>query len=169
MSDLSGDSSTATENYVSEQPASYYSKMYEKDNLEGGHVIMLGGDPGSKDAATDALTAWPGHMQLGGGVNTDNARQWLDAGASALIVTSFVFTDGQLQQDRLNSLVRLVGKNRLVLDLSCRKREDGRHALPRVTIGIANALTVTRKLWSTAERERVCVCTRQLLQVLRGD
>lgn len=125
LADLSGDSSTATENYVSEQPASYYAKLYEKDQLEGGHVIMLGGE-GSREAALDAVTAWPGHLQVGGGINTDNAREWLDAGASALIVTSFVFTDGQLQQDRLNSLVRLAGKKRLVLDLSCRKKPDGR-------------------------------------------
>lgn len=128
LADLSGDSSTATENYVSEQPASYYAKLYEKDQLEGGHVIMLGGD-GSSEAALDAVTAWPGHLQVGGGINTDNAREWLDAGASALIVTSFVFTAGQLQQDRLNSLVRLAGKKRLVLDLSCRKKPDGKFVL----------------------------------------
>ena len=125
LSDLAGEAS-AKENYVSEQPASYYAKLYEKDELEGGHVIMLGGG-GSREAALDAVTAWPGHMQIGGGINLDNAREWLDAGASALIVTSFVFTGGQLQQDRLNSLVRLVGKKRLVLDLSCRKKPDGKY------------------------------------------
>jgi phosphoribosylformimino-5-aminoimidazole carboxamide ribotide isomerase len=86
---------------------------------------MLGGD-GSREAALDAVSAWPGHLQVGGGINIDNARKWLDDGASALIVTSFVFTAGQLQQDRLNSLVRLVGKQRLVLDLSCRRKPDGR-------------------------------------------
>lgn len=124
LSDLSGNSD-ATENFVSEKPSEYYAKLYAQDRLEGGHVIMLGGDPASKTAATSALAAWPGHLQIGGGVNTDNARSWLDTGAAALIVTSFVFTDGQLQQDRLNSLVRLAGKRRLVLDLSCRKRPDG--------------------------------------------
>jgi phosphoribosylformimino-5-aminoimidazole carboxamide ribotide isomerase len=128
LSDLSGTTSTATENYVSEHPASYYARLYERDKLEGGHVIMLGGDPGSKEAALDALAAWPGHLQVGGGVNTDNARQWLDAGASALIVTSFVFAGGRLQQDRLNALVRLVGRQRLVLDLSCRMQPDNKCA-----------------------------------------
>lgn len=124
LSDL-GDASSATENFVSEKPSEYYAKLYAHDSLYGGHVIMLGGDPASKTAATSALAAWPGHLQIGGGVNTDNAASWLDAGAAALIVTSFVFADGQLQQDRLNSLVRLVGKKRLVLDLSCRKKPDG--------------------------------------------
>lgn len=124
LSDL-GDASSATENFVSEKPSEFYAQLYAQDSLYGGHVIMLGGDPASKTAATSALAAWPGHLQIGGGVNTDNAASWLDAGAAALIVTSFVFTDGQLQQDRLNALVRLVGKKRLVLDLSCRKKADG--------------------------------------------
>eukprot|EP00892_Ulva_mutabilis_P009258 jgi/Ulvmu1/6704/UM030_0036.1 len=124
LSDLGG-ASSATENFVSEKPSEYYAKLYARDRLEGGHVIMLGGDPASKAAATSALAAWPEHLQIGGGINTDNASCWLDTGAAALIVTSFVFTDGQLQQDRLNSLVRLVGKQRLVLDLSCRKKPDG--------------------------------------------
>lgn len=124
LSDLSG-SSSVTENFVSEKPSEFYAKLYSQDRLEGGHVIMLGGDPASKAAATSALAAWPGHLQIGGGINTDNACYWLDTGAAALIVTSFVFTGGQLQQDRLNSLVRLVGKQRLVIDLSCRKRPNG--------------------------------------------
>lgn len=79
-----------------------------------------------RHAARTALEAYPGGLQLGGGVNADNAVSWLDAGASHVIVTSFVFSDGQLQTDRLASLVNLVGAKRLVLDLSCRHR-DGRY------------------------------------------
>ncbi len=83
---------------------------------------MLG--PGSEEAARDALQAWPGGMQVGGGITVDNARSWLDAGASHIIVTSWVFHDGQLDTERLAQLVNAVGKNRLVLDLSCRWQND---------------------------------------------
>lgn len=99
--------------------------MYKNDNLVGGHAIMLGADEASKKAAFDALGEYPGGIQLGGGVNCDNAMEYLDAGASHVIVTSFVFRDGQLDEARLADLVKLVGKERLVLDLSCRKKEDG--------------------------------------------
>ena len=89
---------------------------------------MLGADDASKIAAKDALKAFPGGMHLGGGVTTDNAAEYLKAGASHVIVTSFVFRDGRLERDRLDALVKAVGKNRLVLDLSCRKKkEDGKY------------------------------------------
>jgi phosphoribosylformimino-5-aminoimidazole carboxamide ribotide isomerase len=84
---------------------------------------MLGG--GNEEAAREALAAWPGGMQVGGGITADNAVFWLDQGASHLIVTSHVFHDGQLDRQRLDRLTRLVGKDRLVLDLSCRWRHDG--------------------------------------------
>jgi len=86
---------------------------------------MLGADEESKYQAMQALKAFPGGMQLGGGVTTDNAVQYLDAGASHVIVTSFVFRDGALDTERLSDLVDLIGKERIVLDLSCRKKEDG--------------------------------------------
>lgn len=121
-----GATSEAAENFVSDKPSSHYAELYRRDRLTGGHIIMLGQDADSVAAARGALSAWPGGMQLGGGVNTDNAAQWLDAGAAKLIVTSYVFRDGSLQQDRLDELVGLVGRERLVLDLSCRKR-DGRY------------------------------------------
>lgn len=100
--------------------------MYQKDGLTGGHVIILGRDNASVATAREALAAWPQGLQLGGGVNAANAMEWLDAGADKLIVTSFVFSDGKLQEARLADLVKLVGKEQLVLDLSCRKR-DGRY------------------------------------------
>jgi phosphoribosylformimino-5-aminoimidazole carboxamide ribotide isomerase len=100
--------------------------MYKKDGLPGGHVIILGRDGASAATAREALAAWPQGLQLGGGVNTANAREWLVAGADKLIVTSFVFSDGKLQEARLAEMVKLVGRERLVLDLSCRKR-DGKY------------------------------------------
>jgi phosphoribosylformimino-5-aminoimidazole carboxamide ribotide isomerase len=95
--------------------------LYKADGLTGGHVIALG--PGNEAAARAALGAYPGGLHMGGGVNLDNAADWLDAGASHVIVTSFVFHQGQLDHERLDALVSLVGKDRLVLDLSCRKRD----------------------------------------------
>jgi phosphoribosylformimino-5-aminoimidazole carboxamide ribotide isomerase len=98
--------------------------MYQRDGIAGGHVIMLSRDQGTTDAAMAAVSAFPGGLQVGGGVTAETATPLLDAGASHVIVTSYVFRDGQVDQDRLEKLVRAVGKKRLVLDLSCRKRGD---------------------------------------------
>jgi phosphoribosylformimino-5-aminoimidazole carboxamide ribotide isomerase len=107
-------------NFVAKKPPEWFARLYRSDNLTGGHVIMLG--PGNTLAAEEALAAWPGGMQLGGGINADNARQWLDKGASHVIVTSYVFQNGQVDMARLKKLAKAVGRKRLVLDLSCRKR-----------------------------------------------
>ena len=125
LRDGTGTESAAQENFVSAQPSSHYAQLYKRDGLTGGHVIILGQDPDSITAAEDALAAWPGGLQLGGGVTTDNAQAWLGCGADKVIVTSFAFKDGQLHAEQLASLVALVGKQRLVLDLSCRRRPDG--------------------------------------------
>ena len=109
-------------NFVAEQPPGWFAERYRRDGLSGGHVIQLG--PGNEAAAREALAAWPGGLQLGGGVTADNAPAWLEAGASQVIVTSWVFRDGRLERDRLRQLVALIGRDRLVLDLSCRKRSD---------------------------------------------
>ena len=111
-------------NFVSDQSAAWYAELYRRDGLTGGHVIMLGA--GNEAAALAALKAYPGGMQIGGGVNAANARGWLEAGASHVIVTSWVFRDGRVDQERLNELVKVVGRERLVLDLSCRQR-DGQY------------------------------------------
>lgn len=108
-------------NFVSERAAGWFANLYREDGLTGGHVIQLG--PGNETAAREALAAWPGGLQIGGGITADNAIQWLDAGASQVIVTSWVFRDGSLDWDRLRALHRLVGRDRLVLDLSCRVRD----------------------------------------------
>jgi phosphoribosylformimino-5-aminoimidazole carboxamide ribotide isomerase len=108
-------------NFVSQKPANYFAELYRKDNLRGGHVIMLG--PGNEAAAREALAAWRGGMQVGGGVNAENAQSWLDAGATHVIITSWVFREGKLDWERLRELVSKIGRPQLVLDLSCRKRE----------------------------------------------
>ena len=120
---ISGGESSLKTNFVSDQPSSWFSHLYRDDGLAGGHVIMLGADELSKQTALEALRAWPGGLHMGGGVSTSNAIEYLDAGASHVIVTSFVFREGRLDEDRLRDLVKLVGKKRLVLDLSCRQRD----------------------------------------------
>ncbi|GAX84923.1 hypothetical protein CEUSTIGMA_g12344.t1 [Chlamydomonas eustigma] len=124
LPESSSDSGTELKtNFVSDKPSSWYSELYKQDHLTGGHVIMLGADEESKRTALEALSAWPGGLHMGGGVTCDNAAEYLDAGASHVIVTSFVFREGRLDQDRLDRLVKLVGRQRLVLDLSCRQRD----------------------------------------------
>ncbi len=117
------DSANLQTNFSSDFSPSHYARMYRRDNLVGGHVIMLG--PGNEEAAADALAGWPGGLQLGGGITVDNAGIWLERGASHVIVTSHVFHDGQLDADRLYRLCRLTGRERLVIDLSCRWKDDG--------------------------------------------
>ena len=109
-------------NFVSDHPAAWFAELYKRDGLTGGHVIMLG--PGNETEARAALAAFPDGLQIGGGINAQNARDWLDAGASRVIVTSWVFREGRVDWERLGELVKAVGKNRLVLDLSCRKRGE---------------------------------------------
>jgi len=111
-------------NFVSEKSAAWFAEIYRRDALFGGHVIMLG--PGNDTAARAALAAFPGGLHIGGGINATNARTWLDAGASHVIVTSWVFREGRVDWTRLEELVKLIGKDKLVLDLSCRQR-DGKY------------------------------------------
>jgi phosphoribosylformimino-5-aminoimidazole carboxamide ribotide isomerase len=108
-------------NYVSDRPAEWYASLYRGDGLRGGHVIKLG--DGNDPAAREALAAYPGGLQVGGGITADNALEWLDAGASHVIVTSWLFADGQLSDERLRAVHDAVGRRRLVIDLSCRWRD----------------------------------------------
>ena len=120
----------AAENFVSEKSAADYAKLYRKYGLKGGHVILLNGKDSSfyeetKRQAFSALSAYPGGLQAGGGITAENAAQFLEAGASHVIVTSYVFQGGQILEKNLQKLVKAVGKERLVLDVSCKKRADG--------------------------------------------
>ena len=120
--DSSSTTTTLTTNFSTDRPSSEYADMYRTDQLSGGHVIMLG--PGNEEAAQLALKAWPGGLQIGGGITDANAQLWLDRGASHIIVTSFVFRNGVIDYDRLTKLVTITGKERLILDLSCRRRPE---------------------------------------------
>ena len=115
-------SSSLKENFTADKPPAYFSALFRDHKLTGGHVIMLG--PGNEEAARQALSEWPDGLQIGGGINADNASFWLDQGASHVIVTSYVFYRGEINYQRLKKLVKIVGKKRLVLDLSCRKRNN---------------------------------------------
>ena len=109
------------ENFTSNYDSTYYADMFAKDKLTGGHVIMLGS--GNEEAAIRALQAYPNGLQIGGGITADNAKKYIDAGASHVIVTSYIFHDGMLDMEHLHKLIDKVGKDKLVIDLSCRARE----------------------------------------------
>jgi len=117
LSDNHADGTLVT-NFETDLPPAHFASLYKKENLRGGHVIMLG--PGNEEAAVEALSAWVGGMHAGGGINPANAKRFLDAGASHVIVTSYVFCDGMIRWERLDELLGVVPKERLVLDLSCR-------------------------------------------------
>ncbi len=111
-------------NFVSDRDAAWYAELYRRDELPGGHVIMLG--TGNEQAAKSALAAYPGGLQLGGGIRPCNAGEYLSAGASHVIVTSYLFeTDGTFSETRLEKMVAAAGKERLVIDLSCKATADG--------------------------------------------
>ena len=120
----------ARENFVSGQDAAFYAKLYSQYGIKGGHVILLNkeGSPyyeETKKQALMALAVYPGGLQVGGGITDENAKLYLDSGASHVIVTSFVFCNGKIDYDRLQRLVHVTGKEHLVLDLSCKKTENG--------------------------------------------
>ena len=126
---LKDEGDRATENFVSEQDAAYFAKLYRKYGLAGGHVIMLNPNTSSyynatKEQALEALKSYPGGLQIGGGIRAENAEEFLQAGASHVIVTSYVFSDGKISYANLEKISKAVGPKRLVLDLSCRKKGE---------------------------------------------
>ena len=127
---LKDEDDQAVENYKAEQGAGYFAHLYRKDGLRGGHIILLN-PPSSeyyektREQAMTALRAYPGGMQIGGGITDVNAAEYIEAGASHVIVTSYVFRDGEVRWENMDRLRRAVGKEHVVIDLSCRKKEDG--------------------------------------------
>ena len=128
-SSLRDQNDAARENFVAKQDAAFFARLYQEYGIRNGHIILL--NPVSspyynetKKHALSALAAYQCGLQVGGGITPDNAKEFLDAGASHVIVTSYVFKDGHIQYDRLKELVKTVGKDRLVLDLSARMKED---------------------------------------------
>lgn len=112
-------------NFESKFDSAYYAEMYKRDGLTGGHVIMLG--PGNEEAALLALKSYPGGLQVGGGIKPENARKYLDAGASQVIVTSYLIEDSEISLRRLEALMKVVRPEELVIDLSCRKTAAGEY------------------------------------------
>jgi phosphoribosylformimino-5-aminoimidazole carboxamide ribotide isomerase len=119
---LQDDGAGLRTNFVADQPPAYFAEMYRQDNLSGGHVIKLG--PGNDEAAREVLTAWPDGLHVGGGITNVNAVEWISAGANKIIVTTWLFPGGKFAPERLEELVSDVGKERIVIDLSCRRRNN---------------------------------------------
>ena len=146
----------AKENFVSGQDATFYAELYKNAGLKGGHVILLNGKDSeyyeaTRNQALKALRAYPGGLQIGGGVCPENAQDYLNAGASHVIVTSYVFRDGHISWENLEKMVQAVGKEHLVLDLSCRKK--------------GNAYYVVTDRWQKFTEEQV---TLDLMEKLGG-
>ena len=149
-----GDS--AQENYISSQDAAWYARLFQEKGLKNGHVILLNSKDSAyyeqtRQQALSALQAYPGGLQVGGGITAENAREYLDAGASHVIVTSYVFKDGRINYENLKKLEQTVGKEHLVLDLSCRKQKDDYY--------------IVTDRWQKFTKERV---TEQSLEELSG-
>lgn len=140
----------AKENFVSEQDAAFFAGLYRENGISGGHVILLNPEssefyPETKRQAMLALGAYPGGLQVGGGMREDNAADFLEAGASHVIVTSYVFKNGQISYENLEKVKKAVGREHLVLDLSCRKR-DGQYYIVTDRWQKFTDVTVTEKL-----------------------
>ncbi len=131
-SSLRDEGDRAAENFVSDRDAAFYAGLFKRDGLPGGHVILLNHKESPYYEATRreafaALSAWPGGLMAGGGISADNAREFLEAGASHVIVTSYVFSGGKINFEHLDMLKAAAGRERIVLDLSC-KRKPGTDA-----------------------------------------
>ena len=118
----------AVTNFASEYGAEYYAEKYKKDGIRGGHIILLNAKTSeyyeeTKAQALKALAAYPGGLQIGGGITEENAKEYIDAGATHVVVTSYVFQEGKVNWEHLEKLVAAVGKEHVVIDLSCRKKD----------------------------------------------
>lgn len=145
----------AEENFVSEQDAAFYAEFYKRDGIRGGHIILLNPEGSeyyeqTKRQALSALWAYPGGFQVGGGIRAENAQEFLDQGASHVIVTSYVFSKGRVNYENLKRLVHEVGREHIVLDLSCRRRGDGYY--------------IVTDRWQKFTEEKI---TEELLDVLK--
>lgn len=148
---LTDSGSGTRENHVSDKQSAWFAKKYQADGLTGGHVIKLG--PGNDEAARQALEAYPGGLQLGGGIHAQNASEWIDRGASHVIVTSWLFdAQGRFQPDNLRTIVKQIGVERLVIDLSCRRIEDANGPAWRVAMNRWQTLTDLPITFETLDR-----------------
>jgi phosphoribosylformimino-5-aminoimidazole carboxamide ribotide isomerase len=144
---LRDDGSEPATNFVAAHGAAHYASLYSRDGLEGGHVIKLG--PGNDEAAVEALAAFPGGLQLGGGITDESACTWLERGAQKVIVTSYLFPGEVLSLERAEALRRVVAPEQLVIDLSCRRVGDG--------------YFVAKDRWQTLTRTPIDAATLELI------
>lgn len=146
------------ENFVSDREPAWFAELYRDAELTGGHVIQLGA--GNTDAAREAMSAWPGGMQIGGGINIRNAVEWLEAGASKVIVTSWLFDqDGRFREDRLRELAQEVGREKIVVDLSCRRTVNDHQS----------GWTVAMNRWQTLTDLKITHATLETLAEWCGE
>ncbi|KAJ3218777.1 Enzyme that catalyzes the fourth step in the histidine pathway [Dinochytrium kinnereticum] len=113
---------TLKTNFVAAESPAHYADLYRRNNLHGAHVIKLG--EGNDQAAEDALRAWHKGLQVGGGINGDNAERWLEVGASKVIVTSWLFPSAKFSEERLRQISEKIGTDQLVVDVSCKVRDS---------------------------------------------
>ena len=146
---LTDDGTQTVTNHVSDRSAADFAALYQRDGLTGGHVIMLG--PGSEDEALSAFAAYPNGLQIGGGITANNAASWLEAGASHVIVTSFLFENGALSPERLAAMTEVVGRDRLVVDISCRR-------------GLDDGYYVATNRWQTITETRLSTALFEFLE-----
>ena len=126
---LADKNNRADENFVSDYGADFYAKLYKSKGIKGGHIIILNAADSEYyqadlEQAYSALTEYPNGLQVGGGITAENAADFLEKGASHVIVTSYVFKDGKINFDNLKKLVAVTGKEHLVIDLSCRRKDN---------------------------------------------
>lgn len=150
----------AQENFVSKQDASFYADMYKKDGIKGGHIILLNAADSEYYEATRqqallALHTYPGGLQIGGGITAENAPYYIKEGASHVIVTSYVFKDGQIHYENLNKLVKSVGKKKIVLDLSCRYIEKNGMIEHNMDSSEESGYYVVTDRWQKVTKERI--------------
>lgn len=151
----------AQENFVSEQDAAFYAKMYQEDGIKGGHIILLNAADSeyfdaTRQQAIEALHAYPNGLQIGGGITAENASFYIEEGASHVIVTSYVFKDGKINYDNLHKLVAAVGKEHVVLDLSCRYT-DGQTVFDGEMEPREAGYYVVTDRWQKFTTEKVCL------------
>ena len=153
---LKDENDQAVENFKAGQGADYFAHLYRRDGLKGGHIILLN-PPSSeyyektREQAMKALAAYPGGLQIGGGITDENAEAYLEAGASHVIVTSYVFRDGEIRWENMDKLCRAVGREHVVIDLSCRRKDGGYY--------------IVTNRWQTFTQVRL---TRKVLEEIAG-
>lgn len=133
-SSLMDEGNQARENFVAEQDAAFFATLYKEKNIRGGHVILLNKEGSeffeqTREQALKALRTYPGGLQIGGGITAENATLYIEEGASHVVVTSYVFSKGEINYGNLNKLVEAVGAEHVVLDLSCKKFADGYYVM----------------------------------------